>query len=136
MAVFAPVICKHEFPVAGVREYIGWPDFLCSKAGGTMVTVKLDNYSVVVSGHAGYSRGGQDIVCAGISALTHALGIALEKRGRLKGYSYREDSGMAVMIWAGEPTETANILIEAYIDGLREIQREYPMSLSIDTEAI
>ena len=43
---------------------------------------------------------------------------------------------MAVMIWAGEPTETANILIEAYIDGLKEIQREYPMSLSIDTGTI
>lgn len=67
-----------------------------------MVTVKIDSYSVVVSGHAGYSKGGQDIVYAGISALTHTLGIALEKHGGLNNFSYQEDSGLAVMIWSGE----------------------------------
>lgn len=101
-----------------------------------MVTVKIDNYSVVVSGHAGYSKGGQDIVCAGISALTHALGTALEKRGGLNNFSYSEDAGLAVMIWSGEPTETAKLLISAYTDGLKEIGREYPMSLSVEIEAI
>ena len=101
-----------------------------------MVTVKIDNYSVVVSGHAGYSKGGQDIVCAGISALTHTLGIALEKHGGLKNFSHQEDGGLAVMIWSGEPTETAKLLIDVYKDGLEEIGREYPMSLSIDAEAV
>lgn len=100
-----------------------------------MVTVKIDSYSVVVGGHAGYSKGGQDIVCAGISALTHTLGIALEKHGGLKNFSYQEESGLAVMIWSGESTETAKLLISAYKDGLMEIGREYPMSLSVEIEA-
>ena len=38
-----------------------------------MITVKHHNYGMTIEGHAGYADAGQDIVCAGVSAIVQTL---------------------------------------------------------------
>lgn len=48
-----------------------------------MIQALCGERRLAVRGHAGYGRHGEDIVCAGISALVYALAGTLEETGRL-----------------------------------------------------
>ena len=63
----------------------------------TVILMNWEDMTLVASGHAGGGEKGQDIICAGLSALTQALLFTLQdakKRGRcaLK-WKIDEDSG-------------------------------------------
>ena len=44
-----------------------------------MIEVNVKNGEIRVLGHAGYAPQGQDIVCAGVTALTQTLAASLDK---------------------------------------------------------
>ena len=88
-----------------------------------------------VDGHADYAEKGQDIVCAGASMLTQALGATLEEaeaRGRCECKA-KNDDGKA-LIWAN-PTLGSMAECKAYfrmaVKGFRLLQEQYPGYVSM-----
>lgn len=90
-----------------------------------MIKIEYDvssyRHSLTVTGHAGFGDAGQDIVCAGVSAILEALG----------GYlAYKEDAtvtmgeGIAYMLATTSP-ETNAVFLMALV-GLSKIRKGYP----------
>lgn len=86
--------------------------------------------TVVFSGHAGYAAPGQDIVCAGVSALFYALIAGVE----------RIDAGAITV--DGKTVTVTNITsgisgaITAILAGLIAIEREYPDCIQIHVQSV
>ncbi len=80
-------------------------------------------------GHSGYAEAGEDIVCAGVSALVLTCDHALAKLVGLK-LTERQQDGFAEVILPREMTEEqrhdAQLLLEALHIGLENIARDYP----------
>jgi uncharacterized protein len=103
-----------------------------------LVVVKKDLQGRVVgftcSGHAGYAKRGSDIVCAGVSALTHTTLLALEQIIQLPVEVKTETkSNLLDCSWDGnrEETEQSALLMKVMQLGLREIQKQYPKYLRV-----
>ncbi|MGE5582097.1 MAG: ribosomal-processing cysteine protease Prp [Bacillota bacterium] len=86
------------------------------------------------SGHAEYAGKGYDIVCAGISALTHSAVLALERLTNLKlNIEQNNRNGYLECDWFNqkEDSERASVIIQVMLIGLYEIQRQYPDYLKV-----
>ena len=83
-----------------------------------------------VTGHADMAPRGEDIVCAGISALTQAAVIGLEKYvgSRLE---VKVESGELTMKLLNVPDLQTNAILETMLFGLSEIAQNYPKSVHI-----
>ncbi len=88
--------------------------------------------SVAVKGHAGSGRYGQDLVCAGVSALVLTLAEAVklwEKKGLLSCREVTLSSGQAVIIWQNADPR-AEIAIEGICAGFGRLAKLYPEYVS------
>ena len=84
-------------------------------------------HTLEIDGHSGYATEGSDIVCAGISSLFCTLANALEDRfGAVHKKVY---SGYALLEYTGND-DSAIILIESIVDGLKDIAEEYPENVN------
>lgn len=81
-------------------------------------------------GHANYNPDGPDIVCAGISAICCAMGSALEKLGPVE---FKQGKGdLELVCWPDGPMAWG--VIHGALTGLREMEKKYGDSLSVDVE--
>lgn len=89
--------------------------------------------ALVAKGHAGYAEKGEDIVCAGISALVQALAYGFKSVARSDGFicSIDEDNARMLVDWRRSPPEKTEILVETVIGSLKEIARVYPEHVRI-----
>lgn len=100
-----------------------------------MTRIIYDPVTLTLSaqGHAGYAARGRDIVCAGISALLFALPAALEREHIT--YRMDRDTAQAYLSIQARPTISYRyvclIILATVIEGLRNIQNEYPEYISI-----
>lgn len=78
-------------------------------------------YRLVVEGHAGYNPG-NDIVCAGVSAIVHTLAEWMKRHE--PSARVRQESGRAVVTARCE-SEAARAVFEAAVEGLREMGQRY-----------
>ena len=84
---------------------------------------KTDSY-ISINGHAQYDTYGKDIVCAGVSALTFTL---IESLRQLAQYDKEVVEGEGYMkINIKDLPQTAEILVKAFVIGVRWIQSSYP----------
>lgn len=92
-------------------------------------------HNLHITGHAGYSACGADVVCAGISAIGYALLGYLEncEEGD-PDYAYMEESG-ALAIFSF-PTERVDVAFEMALIGLMQIANQYPENVSIHISVI
>ena len=97
-----------------------------------MIEVKLtksdDTIAIDFSGHAGYAKPGQDIVCAGVSALFYALAFGVN------GLSPGAASVEGKTITVTRNTPEIRGAITAIFEGLRAIEREYPECVRVAGE--
>ena len=77
-----------------------------------------------VTGHAGFSEYGNDIVCASVSILVINTANAIEKLTNVKFKATQEDN-MINFIFYELPDEKSKLLMDAMILGLNEIQKLY-----------
>lgn len=77
-----------------------------------------------VSGHAGYDTKGNDIVCAGVSALYHTLIQSVSRLASCE-FEVREHRDDHELIVYG-PSSEARLLIRSFLIGMREVERAYP----------
>jgi hypothetical protein len=79
-----------------------------------------------VYGHTGYAEEGEDIVCAGVSAIVINTVNCLEDLVHEPvSYSCEEESGDISLSFAGPPSEKASFLIDTMVYGLEWIRGTY-----------
>ena len=93
-----------------------------------------------MTGHAGFGEYGEDIVCAGVSALGITTVNSIEKLGGYQpivdvdevegGYLYVEVVGDVTKVQA----QTTQILLNSLLLGLEGIQEEYPNYLTVQVD--
>jgi len=91
---------------------------------------------ITVSGHAGGLKGG-DIVCSAVSALAQTLVLSIERLLDIKQNAVIENgflsSAFQPRLNSGEG-EKLKLLIESFLIGVLEVQKEYPERIKIDIE--
>ncbi|HLO03783.1 MAG TPA: ribosomal-processing cysteine protease Prp [Symbiobacteriaceae bacterium] len=87
-----------------------------------------------VTGHAGYADPGEDIVCAGISALTATALLALDQIAD-HPHEGKLDAGlMSCKLRPGgtpESFEKAQTILATLVLGLRDIAKDYPKFIRV-----
>jgi len=87
-----------------------------------------------VSGHAGFAHPGEDIVCAGVSALVQSAAHGLSAHCAASA-TVRDDPDGDYVIELLEPGNArAQAVLETALSGLRAIAREYPDILAVHVE--
>lgn len=86
------------------------------------VNVRLDG--ITVSGHAGYSEHGKDIICSAVSTLTQNLIYSIEQLTKDK-ITYVIKPG-TVDIKFRDLSEYAQLLVDSFFIGVCSIADSYP----------
>lgn len=82
--------------------------------------------SFTCEGHAGYAEAGEDIVCAGISAIViNTINCLTDLLQEDLSCSFDEESGSIDCYFRKNPDEKAALLIDCMIHGLKWIQQQY-----------
>ena len=85
-----------------------------------------------LTGHADQGAYGEDIVCAGISAITETALLGITDVLKLDAATAREDGHVRCELsrdTAGEDIEKAAVVFNTMIAGLTSLQKAYPKSL-------
>ena len=97
------------------------------------IEYRPEQFSVTVKGHAGAGEPGQDIVCAGVSALMFAMTRRGERRFRAQT---GEESGYAFVRCYPRPEDEAlcHEMLCTGLTGLRAIAASYPECVRVREE--
>lgn len=104
-----------------------------------MIKIEFDsvNLSLTAEGHAGYAPAGEDIVCAGVSALIYALPSAFN-RTHIAHYMDTEAQRGYIHIKA-RPTINQRfmclVIYQAIMGGLENIAQQYPEHIQLTDTA-
>ena len=99
----------------------------------TNITIYKSNdiyKGILVSGHTGFAQEGEDIVCAGISALTINFVNSVEKLTDDK-FDIKTDDGVIDFSFDNEPSKESELLFESLLLGLNNIKNDYNEFISI-----
>jgi hypothetical protein len=94
--------------------------------------------NITISGHAGNDSKGRDIVCAAVSALSQTLILSIERLVKAEqSVKVRDGVLSSTLQPASEQAEETKLklLIESFLIGILEIQREYPDRIKIENDA-
>ena len=95
-----------------------------------MIVISMTDNIVKIRGHAGYAPRGQDIVCAGLTALTQTLVESIEG---LTGNEIKYDmSPGRVDIEIKDPDEDAQLLMDSFFVGAEMIADEFPEYVRVE----
>ena len=87
-------------------------------------------HKLMIAGHAGYSDHGNDIVCAGVSAITFTLlGFLENHKDDIESASAQTQSGYACI--EGKGGETVALAFDMALIGLQQIAMKYPKHVTI-----
>ena len=89
-----------------------------------MIEVCINDEALSVTGHAGYAKEGQDIVCASVSALCCELLQGIMEIAEEKP-DYKIESG-EMFLDLRHLSIISEVLVDAFFIGVREIARAYP----------
>ena len=101
-----------------------------------MISIQIfrdDNTEIAgfrVTGHADAAPHGQDIVCAGVSALTQSALLGLEQCAK-RQFQLVMKSGKLIMNLTGNPDNLTQAILETMVLGLKEIACNYPQYVRI-----
>ena len=100
----------------------------CKRPGGEIV-------EFWVEGHAGYADPGEDIVCAGVSALAVTALIGLKKVARAAMESERREGHVWVKLQeppkSPESWTRAQAILQTTLLGLKDIQKDHPAYIRV-----
>lgn len=103
----------------------------------TAVFTNHDNdYSINITGHAGYNSTGSDIVCAACSVLTCTLmqcALSEEANGNLKELCTAEYSGDVQLRFtpSDHALERIAAMVDTIINGFAMLAHEYPQNVRL-----
>lgn len=94
-----------------------------------MIEVSVRERELKVSGHAGYSAQGFDVVCAGVTALVQTLVKSIENLTEDK-IEYELSPGRAEIRY-GNLSEKSKTLVDSFFVGICLIASEFPDNVRI-----
>lgn len=83
-----------------------------------------DVYHVKAMGHANYAPEGQDVVCAGVSALLDSLAVYVHRSDQVRDVEDQHADGWYYLVWRG--TEASGQAYKLTMLGLMCIARQFP----------
>lgn len=95
-----------------------------------MITATIRDNGFRVEGHANMAPSGQDIVCAGVSALVGGLLAALESE-KVWHKLDKRDGYISCEFYDGYFTDPQQYMYSVLICGLENIQQQYPEYLRV-----
>ena len=97
-----------------------------------MITVRYSNMSVSVQGHAGFSKPGTDIVCAGVSTAVNCLIQTVKSRRWLGGKVIVKDDivviGLKPWPFCGRAAEK---MLNDFVVVCLNMAKEYPHNITV-----
>ena len=104
-----------------------------------MITARYDRdgetHTLSVNGHAGYADKGQDIVCAGVSAIVYSLLGWLENNSEYITFvSVDDNNGEAIISCEGD--EKVSVAFYMAAIGIENIMNAYPAHVEIQIVGI
>ena len=81
--------------------------------------------SLTIRGHSGYATQGTDIVCAAVSVLFQTLVNSLTEYTK-DLVSARIEPGDGALMWRGQCSKGARLLLDSCLLGLRDVAEQYP----------
>lgn len=94
-----------------------------------MIQIYMDGSKILVEGHAGFAPPGQDVVCAGVSALTQTLVQTLDVLASGETVFHIE-SGKAIIQFQTH-SEKSRLLARSFFIGVEMIAQTYPENVSL-----
>ena len=95
-------------------------------------------WEFTIKGHAGYGQSGEDIICAGISAIAYTAVGALSEMASVK--SYTEKDGYMKCSIPNNINENSKritkIILDAMLIGLRQIENSYNKYVVVEEEEV
>ena len=95
-----------------------------------MITVKRNNDGLTITGHAGFADSGQDIVCAGVSAIVQTLIQSVEDL-TVDAIDYTMQPGF-VDIKFCTMSGDSQVLFDSAMIGLQMIADAHPHNVTIE----
>lgn len=95
-----------------------------------MIEVTVKPGSVAINGHANYAGPGKDIVCAAISCLTQTFILSMEELTSTE-IKYVIEAGNAFIEWDENLSVRAQVLIDSFFIGIKEVANAYPRNIYI-----
>lgn len=90
-----------------------------------MISFKLQDLKIEVSGHANFKKYGKDIICASASAIIISHMNLLLKLDDNSNFDYKMDDGYFKLEIKNKNKINYEILLNVY-DHLKELEKEYP----------
>lgn len=93
-----------------------------------MIDINVSPNSLIVKGHSEYADRGNDIVCAGVSALTQAAILGL------RYYDVDMDVSMShgeMTVQINKNEDIVKPIFTAMVVGLKEIAKQYPENVRL-----
>lgn len=93
-----------------------------------MICINISPCRLTVKGHSGYADHGNDIVCAGVSALTQAAILGL------RHYDVDMDISMShgeATVQINKSKDVVEPIFTAMLAGLEEISEQYPKNVKV-----
>jgi uncharacterized protein YsxB (DUF464 family) len=95
-------------------------------------------FAVSISGHSGQASKGNDIVCAGVSALSQSVALALEYYNIAHSISQHEGL-LELSVNLDSLNDDGKIrcesLVSVFILGINEIRKQYPKFVHVSLKA-
>ena len=77
-------------------------------------------------GHTGYAEAGEDIVCAGVTAIVfNTINCLTDLLGEQISCELDEEDGEVICNFPADTSDRANFLMDCMIHGLKWIQQQY-----------
>ncbi|NLV66677.1 MAG: ribosomal-processing cysteine protease Prp [Spirochaetes bacterium] len=92
---------------------------------------------IIISGHSGNDSRGRDIVCAAVSALSQTLVLSINRLVKVEQSVKVQDGILSSTLQPAPEQAEENklkLLIESFLIGILEIQREYPDRIKIEND--
>ena len=100
----------------------------------TVFTRRGRSVGFLLKGHADYGAYGEDIVCAGISAITQTAMLGITEVLKLKAQTSLEEGNALCLLSEDTPEEDvklAEVVFETMEAGLSSILQGYPKALKL-----
>ena len=106
----------------------------------TNITIYCKNnkyIGICLSGHSGYADEGEDIVCAGISALTINFINSIDMlTDEPYGETENEEEGLIDFRFDNLTGSDAEVLIKSLVLGLEQLENDYKDFISLDYKEV
>ena len=97
-----------------------------------MITIKLKNDTITISGHAGFSNLGEDIVCASVSSIINTTVNSIKAIDE-NAIDYIDD-GNTLTIKRVSSDNITQTLLNVMISILHDLSNQYPKNVELKEE--